>query len=170
MLFYHLLLQQCNAADLNNKSSLNCYGKDFKCVNQTHFQLCSRSGEEGSGLTTIDSKIELCIAGQKCDDSNPTHCGAIESKGSGNNRQSRSSIRLIKGNRASNWRPKLNLQTDELRDNAAKFRNRVLKRRQEQEIFFDSVLANSKLNPLSTKYQLQIYKGKNTFYVMRVIV
>lgn len=158
LLFHHLFLQQCNAADLNSKSSLNCYGKGFKCVNQTHFQLCSRSGEEYGVLTTIDSVIESCIAGQMCDDSSPTHCGTIGSKDSEYKHQP---IRLIKGNRASNWRPKLSLQTDKQKQNAAEFRNRLIKRRQEQEIFIDSVLANLKLNSLFTRRQFQTYKGTN---------
>lgn len=125
---------------MNSESNLNCYGKEFKCVNQTHFRFCSQNGEEDGGLTTIDGVIESCRHGRKCSDKSPTHCGTISL---GKRRyQLKSSIRLIKGNRASDWRPKFSMQTEKQRKHVAEFRNRLMKRRQEQELFIDTVLGN----------------------------
>lgn len=151
--FYHFILQQSNAADLNSESSLNCNGKEFKCVNQTHFQLCSPNGEKGEGLTTIDGVIESCIAGQKCDDKSLTHCGANQPSSSKHKlkgsliKRTTNRIRLIKGNRASNWRPRLSLQTEKQREYAAKLRDRLIKKRRKQEIFVDTVLSKQNLDP-----------------------
>lgn len=161
---FHFTLQQSNAADLNSETSLNCNGKEFKCVNQTHFQLCSPNGNVGEGLTTIDGVVESCIAGQKCDDGSLTHCGVNlpsnrkhQLKGSLIKRPSKR-IRLIKGNRASNWRPRLSLQTDQQKEYAAKLRERLIKQRRKQEIFIDSVLAKQNTKP---KQKQKLKKKQN---------
>lgn len=157
--YFHFILQHSNAADLNSETSLNCNGKEFKCVNQTHFQLCSPNGNVGEGLTSIDGVVESCIAGQKCDDGSLTHCGVNlpsnrkhQLKGSLIKRPSKR-IRLIKGNRASNWRPRLSLQTDKQKEYAAKLRERLIKQRRKQEIFIDSVLAKQSTKPKQKQKQ-----------------
>lgn len=154
-------MQQSNAAELNSETSLNCNGKEFKCVNQTHFQLCSPSGVGDEKLTTIDGVIETCIAGQKCDDLSPTSCGVKQPsnrkhqlKGALIKRPAQR-IRLIKGNRASNWRPRLSLKTDKDREYAAKLRERLIKKRRKQEIFIDNVLAKQNGSPPPKKKQNQ---------------
>lgn len=126
-------------------------------MNQTHFQLCSPNTASSEGLTTIDNVIESCIAGQKCDDESLTHCGVKKPsnrrhqlKGSLVKRPSKR-IRLIKGNRASNWRPRLSLQTDKQKEYAAKLRERLIKQRRKQEIFIDSVLSKQNYNPKDKK-------------------
>lgn len=135
-------------------------------MNQTHFQLCSPNGNVGEGLTTIDGVVESCIAGQKCDDESLTHCGVNlpsnrkhQLKGSLIKRPSKR-IRLIKGNRASNWRPRLSLQTDQQKEYAAKLRERLIKQRRKQEIFIDSVLAKQNTKP-KQKQKQKLKKKQN---------
>lgn len=138
-------LQQSNAADLSRDSNLDCNGKEFKCVNQTHFQLCSTNGDSSVGSTTIDGVIESCIAGQTCDDQSAAHCGVKVHrkhllKGSFVKRPAHR-IRLIKGKRASNWRPRIIAQNEEQQKKVAEYRDRLINYRRKQESLIDKALA-----------------------------
>lgn len=155
-------MQQSNAAELNNEASLDCNGKEFKCMNQTHFQLCSPNESKGLGLTTIDGVIETCVAGQKCNDQSTKHCGVLKAsnrkhqlKGSLLKRPSKR-IRLIKGKRASNWRPRLSLETDKEKEYAKKLRERLIRQRRKQEIFIDSVLAKKNAKPKPSRAESEV--------------
>lgn len=65
---------------MNSEATLNCNGKEFKCVNATHYQPCSlveRSGAEP--MYTINGVILPCLNDQKCNDQTAVNC-AIASR------------------------------------------------------------------------------------------
>lgn len=62
---------------MNSEATLNCKGKEFKCVNSTHFQSCSlmeRSGLEPQWM--INGVVLPCLAGQECSDESAINCAA----------------------------------------------------------------------------------------------
>lgn len=64
---------------MNSEATLNCNGKEFKCVNSTHYQSCSlteRVGKESQWI--INGAILPCLAGQECNDVNAISCTAVE--------------------------------------------------------------------------------------------
>lgn len=67
--------QSTQGAELNSEATLNCNGKDFKCVNSTHYQACSlteRSGQEPQYM--INGVVLPCTVGQSCNDENAVNC------------------------------------------------------------------------------------------------
>lgn len=128
-------LQQSEANHINErKFTSDCSnGKAIQCINQTHFQYCSSEGNEGSG-----GSIESCADGQLCDEQSETHCATVR-----NRRYSIDphvdAIRLIKGKRASNWRPRLPSNTARQRYEVANYRDRWNPHRREQEYLIDSI-------------------------------
>jgi len=71
------LQQSTQGAELNSEATLNCQGKEFKCVNSTHYQPCSLT--ERSGLEpqwTINGVVLPCLAGQQCSDESAINCAA----------------------------------------------------------------------------------------------
>lgn len=71
------LQQSTQGAELNSEATLNCLGKEFKCVNSTHYQTCSlteRSGQQPQW--TINGVILPCVAGQECSDESTINCAA----------------------------------------------------------------------------------------------
>lgn len=68
--------QSTQGAELNSEATLNCKGKDFKCVDLTHYQSCSlteRTGQESQW--TINGVVFPCLAGQSCSDDSQFSCG-----------------------------------------------------------------------------------------------
>lgn len=68
--------QSTQGAELNSEATLNCNGKEFKCINATHYQPCSlteRSGQQP--LWTINGVTLRCAAGKSCDDQSAEFCG-----------------------------------------------------------------------------------------------
>lgn len=80
--------QSTQAAELNSESTLNCNGKDFKCVNSTHYQPCSlteRSGQTPQYL--INGETLACLDGNSCSDENTVNCAVARTVQPVNNDQ-----------------------------------------------------------------------------------
>lgn len=63
---------------MNSEATLNCNGKEFKCVNSTHYQPCSlteRSGQQPQYM--INGNVLPCVAGKMCSDESVTCCGSL---------------------------------------------------------------------------------------------
>lgn len=63
---------------MNSEATLNCNGKEFKCINATHYQPCSlteRSGQKPQ--YTINGIVLSCAQGKSCDEASSFGCGAV---------------------------------------------------------------------------------------------
>lgn len=72
------LQQSTHGAELNSEATLNCNGKEFKCINSTHYQPCSlteRSGQQPQW--TINGVILPCAKEKSCDDESSFGCGNV---------------------------------------------------------------------------------------------
>lgn len=68
-------MQYSQAAELNSESTLNCNGKDFKCVNSTHYQPCSLVERNGQPPQySINGVVLPCSPGNSCNDENVVNC------------------------------------------------------------------------------------------------
>lgn len=68
-------MQYSEAAELNSEATLNCNGKDFKCVNSTHYQPCSLVERNGQPPQySINGVILPCSPGVACNDENTVNC------------------------------------------------------------------------------------------------
>lgn len=68
-------MQYSKTAELNSEATLNCNGKDFKCVNSTHYQSCSLVERNGQPPQYIISGVILpCSRGVPCNDQNTVNC------------------------------------------------------------------------------------------------
>lgn len=60
---------------MNSEATLNCNGKEFKCVNNTHYQPCSlteRAGQESQYM--INGEILPCASAVHCNDDDSVGC------------------------------------------------------------------------------------------------
>lgn len=63
---------------MNSEATLNCNGKDFKCVNSTHYQSCSltqRNGQQAQWM--INGVVLPCLAGQTCSEQDTVCCSVV---------------------------------------------------------------------------------------------
>lgn len=68
-------MQYSQTAELNSEATLNCNGKDFKCVNSTHYQSCSLVERNGQPPQYSISGVVLpCSSGVACNDENTVNC------------------------------------------------------------------------------------------------
>lgn len=76
--FFSVVQQSTQGAELNSEATLNCNGKEFKCVNVTHYQACSlteRTGQEPQ--YTINGVVLPCSAEIPCNDESSVGCAAV---------------------------------------------------------------------------------------------
>lgn len=65
---------------MNSEATLNCNGKEFKCVNVTHYQPCSlaeRVGQESQYI--INGEILPCASEVRCNDEDSVGCALARS-------------------------------------------------------------------------------------------
>lgn len=75
-----IFLQYSQAAELNSEATLNCNGKDFKCVNSTHYQPCSLIERNGQPPHySINGVVLQCSPGNSCNDEHIVNC-AVQRK------------------------------------------------------------------------------------------
>lgn len=63
---------------MNSAATLNCNGREFKCINATHYQPCSltqRSGQQPQ--YTINGVVLPCAQGKSCDEASAFGCAAV---------------------------------------------------------------------------------------------
>lgn len=71
----NFFLQYSQAAELNSEATLNCNGKDFKCVNSTHYQPCSLVERNGQPAQYFkNDEVLQCSPGNPCNDENTVNC------------------------------------------------------------------------------------------------
>lgn len=71
----NFLQQSTHGAELNSEATLNCNGKDFKCINSTHYQPCSLTERKGLPPQYMINGVTLpCLSGQLCNDENTVNC------------------------------------------------------------------------------------------------
>lgn len=149
-----------------------CNGREFKCLNATHYQKCVSIDRIGaSPLLTLSDKVLTCLEGLTCDEKGDDNCGQIVKSESDNTavksspelKKTRKRIRLIKGKRASNWRPRLTGNSDEQKKAVENYRDRLIKQRRKQEEFLDSIVAkqNQNKNQQNKNQQNKNQKNKN---------
>lgn len=114
---------------------------------------------------SLSEKVLLCLEGRSCDEKGIENCGLApkaDNTGvkSSELKKSRKRIRLIKGKRASNWRPRLNANSDEQKKAVENYRDRLIKQRRKSEEFYDSVVAKAAQNKNSPNKNQQ-NKNKN---------
>lgn len=114
-----------------------------------------------SPLVTLSETVEKCLEGQSCDEKSAQNCAAAvalvtveatESAAVAENatnavkgvqlfQKQAKRVRLIKGKRASNWRPRIDLSNENNRALVDKFRDRLIAQRRRSEQFLDTVLS-----------------------------
>lgn len=63
---------------MNSEATLNCNGKEFKCINATHYQPCSLTERIGQKpLYTINGVVLPCAQGKSCDEASSFGCAAV---------------------------------------------------------------------------------------------
>lgn len=65
---------------MNSEATLNCNGKEFKCVNVTHYQPCSlteRAGQESQYM--INGETLACASEVRCNDEDLVGCALVRS-------------------------------------------------------------------------------------------
>lgn len=72
---FNFFPQYSQAAELNSEATLNCNGKDFKCVNSTHYQPCSLIERNGQPAQYFkNGEVLQCSPGNPCNDENTVNC------------------------------------------------------------------------------------------------
>lgn len=174
-------MQSTRSAEITTEPSVNeCGGKQFKCLNATHYQTCISTERLGAvPLVTLSEQVEACLEGRACDEKGLESCAAQLLQADANStatkstatevKKTRKRIRLIKGKKASNWRPRFNLNSEAQRKAAETLRDRLIKQRRKQEQFLDSFVAkqssnknkNQNQNKNKNKNKNQSNKNKN---------
>lgn len=150
-------------AELSGDSTLTCFGKNFKCINATHYQRCSFTARAGQfAVMSLSGVPEKCLNDRYCDTQSAIPCdGTLQSYSNASNivvstetsvKPTRRPIRLINGYRSKNWRPHVNFKTEAERE---AYKAKLIAERQDHEKFIDSLLAKKGpgLKQVATKQQ-----------------